>query len=177
MNRHNKVLQYIYFNLLVKYGLLPKCPPWYSCEKMKPLYENEKVSLFWDIPEYLGYEDEDGDKIQRPDGKLILNDKMKILILEMSVPWISNREVKLLDKQVKYRELIVSMKGLYPNHQVEQVTFIVDSLGGYSQSMVDALKYMEFNASERNRMLLNIQKIVLSESRYIINRFKQLTKN
>ena len=177
IKRHNKILQYIYFHILVKYGLIKKCPPWYTNEKVKPHYENDKIILLWDIPEYLGYNDEEDDKMLRPDGKIILKEHSKIQILEMSVPWITNREKKLEEKMLKYRNLIISMKTLYPNYHIEQDTFIVDSLGGYSKSMVDALKKLNFNDDECVRILLNIQKIVLNESRYIINRFKQITRD
>jgi hypothetical protein len=175
IKRHNNILRYIYFNILVKYGIKSTCPSWYSSEKVKPLYENEKISLYWDIPEYLGYDDEDESKVLRPDGKLIIKQQNKMFVLEMSVPWISNREVKFGKKKKKYKDLIASMKILHPQYDIEQVTFIIDSLGGYSESLVHALKTLEFDSNEIKRMLLNIQKIVLTESRNIINRFKQLT--
>ena len=100
-----------------------------------------------------------------------------MFILEMSVPWISNRETKFEEKTNKYRDLIASLKILYPNYEIEQITFIVDSLGGYSKSLVDALRSLDFSSTDVEKMLLCIQKIVLTESRYIINRFKQLTKS
>ena len=143
---------------------------------MKPLYENERVCLYWDIPEYLGYDDEDETKVLRPDGKLIIKQQSKMFLLEMSVPWIKNREIKFKEKEDKYRDLIASMKILHPDYEIEQITFIVDSLGGYSKSLVDALNTLGFDSNAVKRMLLSIQKIVLTESRYIINRFKQLTK-
>ena len=174
--RHDKILRYIYSNLLVKYGFRSKINPWYIDENVKPSYENEKVNLYWDIPEYLGYDDERDDKLLRPDGKLILKDQSLMLILEMSVPWITNREEKFQEKENKYRDLIASISVLHPTYRVEQVTLIVDSLGGYSQSLVDALKRLDFNLSERSRILHNIQKIVLTEACHIVNRFKQLTR-
>ena len=176
IKRHNNILRYIYFNILVKYGIKPACPPWYTNEKVKPLYENERVCLYWDIPEYLGYDDEDETKVLRPDGKLIIKQQSKMFLLEMSVPWIKNREIKFKKKEDKYRDLIASMKILHPDYEIEQITFIVDSLGGYSQSLVDALNTLGFDSNAVKRMLLSIQKIVLTESRYIVNRFKQLTK-
>ena len=142
---------------------------------MKPLYENDKICLYWDIPEYLGYDDEEDSKVLRPDGKLLLKQQSKMFILEMSVPWITNRKKKIEEKVNKYKDLLASLRILHPNYEIEQITFIVDSLGGYSKSLVDALKKLEFSSSDVEKMLLCIQKIVLTESRYIINRFKQLT--
>ena len=38
---------------------------------IKPRYENENVIILWDIPEYVGSEEEDEMKTYRPDGKII----------------------------------------------------------------------------------------------------------
>jgi hypothetical protein len=62
----------------------------------------------------------------RPDGKLIIKQQNKMFVLEMSVPWISNREVKFGKKKKKYKDLIASMKILHPQYDIEQVTFIID---------------------------------------------------
>ena len=99
--RHSSLLKCNYMNLkhVSKYGIKPACPPWYTNEKVKPLYENERVCLYWDIPEYLGYDDEDETKVLRPDGKLIIKQQSKMFLLEMSVPWIKNREIKFKKKR------------------------------------------------------------------------------
>ena len=175
MRRHNKALQYIYFNILVKYNILEKCPPWYSDIIVKPQYENEDICILWDIPEFLGYEDEDESKSLRPDGKLFLKKQKIIYILEMSVPWITNRSEKFEEKEAKYIDIILALKILHPEHSIQQITFIMDGLGGYSSSLPDALKKIGFSRNVRLRILRNMQKIVLMESRCIINRFKQLT--
>ena len=67
------------------------------------------------------------------------------------------------------------MKEMYPNHECEQVTFILDCLGGYSCSYPDALRKIGFTKYECNRILQNTQKIVVTEARYIVNKFKMLT--
>ena len=173
--RHNNALKYIYFNILVKYGIIPKCPPWYSKNEIKPWYENDEICILWDIPEYLGFDDEDDSKLLRPDGKLIFKTTRKVMLLEMSVPWIQNRERKFAEKEEKYRELVLSMKTLYADYEIKQVTFIMDCLGGYSSSCIEALKDIGFSKYEYERILRNMQKVVITESRYIINKFKQLT--
>jgi hypothetical protein len=96
-------------------------------------------------------------------------------VLEMSVPWVQNRETKYDEKDKKYKDLLITMRGLYRDYKIEQVTFIVDVLGGYSNSLVESLKTLGFSEVERSSILRNIQKIVLSESRYIVNRFKLRT--
>ena len=93
----------------------------------------------------------------------------------MSAPWMQNRETKFAEKVDKYRELILSMKAMYKNYEIKQVTFIMDCLGGYSCSLVEALKEIGFSKYEYEQILRNMQKIVVTESRYIVNKFKKLT--
>ena len=174
--KHNNVLKYIYFNVLKKYGLVTECPPWYSKCEIKAKYENDQICLLWDIPEYMGYDDEEESKVLRPDGKMILKNEQKVIILEMSVPWIQNRESKLIEKEKKYRELIPKIQEMYPNFECEQATFIIDCLGGYSSSYIDALKKVGLTDRECKQIVRNTQKIVVTEGRSIVNKFKMLAK-
>ena len=119
--------------------------------------------------------DVNDNEVLRPDGRLMLKKEKIMYILEMSVPWIQNRETKFKNKEDKYKDLLINMRGLYKDYKIEQVTFIIDVLGGYSQSLVDSLKKLKFTDVERSSILRNAQKIVLSESRYIVNRFKLRT--
>ena len=94
IKHHNRVLQFILFHVLHMYSLIDKCPRWFVNIRIKPHYENEDLILLLDIPEYSGVDEEEDDKLLRPDGKLILKKKKIVYVLEMSVPWISNREKK-----------------------------------------------------------------------------------
>ena len=136
---------------------------------------NNDVTVYWDILEYSGHDDEEEDKILRPDGKIIRKGVKKIYVLEMSIPWIENRELKLNEKVEKYKSTVQSMKVDNPLFEVQQLTFIVDCLGGYSKSFPDALKTLEFTKIEIDRICLETQKIVISEATNTINRFKVLT--
>ena len=82
------------FHVLHMYSLIDNCPPWFVNVTIKPHYENEDLILLSDIPEYSGVDEEEDDNVLRPDGKLILKKKKIVYVLEMSVPWISNREKK-----------------------------------------------------------------------------------
>ena len=173
--RHDKVLQHILFNFLLKRKMLEKCPPWYSKIEIKTHYESEEVEVFWDIPEYSGNEEEEEDKILRPDGKIILKDEKMIFILEQSVPWVTNREVKLKEKEEKYRNIIRTIKLDYPEYNVKQLTFIIDCLGGYSNSLKESIRQLRFTKYEQQLILIALQKIVVSEARTLINHFKLVT--
>ena len=173
--RHDLTLQYILFNFLVKMKMVEVCPPWYSKSKIKPMYENEDILLLWDVPEYNGREDEIEENILRPDAKIIFKKMKKIFIIEQSVPWISNRENKMEEKIEKYKNIIRSIKLNNIDHTVEQITIIVDCLGGYSDSLKENMRKLGFTKSDQSRILKGVQKIILTEARSTINHFKLLT--
>ena len=93
----------------------------------------------------------------------------------MSVPWIVNRKTKFEEKVEKYKSAIQTLKVDNPLYNIQQITFIVDCLGGYSKSFIDALKIMEFDKWEIEKMCLDIQKILITEATSTINKFKVLT--
>ena len=139
---------------------------------IKPKYENKNVTIVWDIPEYSGVEgQEDESKLYRPDGKIIFNHDRKVLLLEMSVPWIQNREVKLNEKIQKYQSIIRNLKLEYPGYKVDQATFIIDVLGGYSKHLKENIAKLGYNGDMIDKLLLKLQKIVLSEAVYIMKKF------
>ena len=150
------------------YSLIDKCPPWFVNVTIKPHYENEDLILLWDIPEYLGVDEEEDDNVLRPDGKLILKKKKIVYVLEMSVPWISNREKKIVEKELKYENIIRSLKLQYPDHHVEQLTFIIDCLGGFSKTLVKSLRKLDLSSNTCDSILLGIQKIVMDEARHLL---------
>ena len=71
--------------------------------------------------------------------------------------------------------MIQTLKVDNPLHNVQQITFIIDCLGGYSKSFIDALKILEFDKWEIDKMCLDIQKILITEATSTINKFKVLT--
>ena len=174
--RHDKVLQWILFHFLEKYNLIERCPAWYSKIAIKPFYEMENVKLYWDIPEYYGNENEDENQTLRPDGKIILVDTKEIYILEMSVPWLDNRNQKFVDKELKYVNIIQRLKIDYPEYNVKQLTFIMDGLGGYSKELVTNLETLKFSITEIDTILYGMQKIVLSEAVSMTRQFKIRTQ-
>ena len=169
--RHDKTLQWILFNFLFKHKLVEKCPPWYSNITIKPYYENKTTKLFWDIPEYSGSEDEEGDRVLRPDGKIVFNNKKKIYILEMLVSWTDNPANKSKEKESKYEDIVQILKINNLGYDVKQLTFIIDGLGAYSNELVLSLKNL-FNKKEIKPILYGMQKIVLTEAVTMIRHFK-----
>ena len=93
----------------------------------------------------------------------------------MSVPWIENRTTKLNEKVEKYKNIVQSMKIDNPGFLVNQATFIVDCLGGYSDDLISNLTSVGLTRKEIDDILPGIQKIVVTEANSTINRFKVLT--
>ena len=94
----------------------------------------------------------------------------------MSVPWLENRDDKFKAKENKYVDIIQRLKIDYPNYTVTQLTFIIDSLGGYSKELVTSLKTLNFGTRELESILYGMQKIVLTEAVNIIRQFKIRTQ-
>ena len=93
--RHNRALQIIIFRVLKQLSFIDKVPPWYSPVTIKPFYENDHGKVYWDIPEYSGAEDDEvEERVFRPDAKIVFQKEKKIVVVEMSVPWIESRSDK-----------------------------------------------------------------------------------
>ena len=94
----------------------------------------------------------------------------------MSIPWISNRKSKFIEKEEKYVNIVQRLKIDNPGFEVKQLTFIMDVLGGYSKELVTNLKYLKFTKIDIDKILLKMKKIVLTEATSIIRHFKIRTK-
>ena len=66
-------------------------PPWYSQVQSKSLYESEDVQAFWDIPLFAEYNEV---RAKRVDARIVDHQAKTVTTLEMSCPWIQNREKK-----------------------------------------------------------------------------------
>ena len=139
------------------------------------MYKNEKIQVYWDIPEYSGHEDDLENGPLRPDGKIINESTKNIFVLEMSIPWIENRNSKLEEKEEKYINIVQSLKVENPGYIVKQLTFIIDCMGGYSNELIKNLKLLEFTRNEIDYIMPGIQKILVTEADSVINHFKILT--
>ena len=52
LSRHNGALKILFFELLEDYQLIEAAPPWYSATQPNPLYQNDQVTAYWDVPVY-----------------------------------------------------------------------------------------------------------------------------
>ena len=63
-------------------------------------------------------------------GRRIVNHKSKqVTTLEMSCPWVNNREEKSKEKTFKYGPLCWELKQQFSGYEVQQHNIIIDALG------------------------------------------------
>ena len=170
--RHDSAFKCIVFPILTQYKLIDQCPTWYSPSKVKPNYKNEIAEFWWDTPEYQGNEEEDDTKVFRPDAKLRLKQERQIFILEIAVPWINNREIKYQEKIDKYRNVLNKLKLVYLNYEVNQLTFIIDVLGGHSKHLRENISKIIKDKARIKCIIYNMQKSVLPSAAHIARKFK-----
>ena len=171
--RHNAAcaLKILFFELLKNYQLVEVVPPWYSPTQPKPFHENEQAAVYWDVPVYADYTEVHANRI---DARIVDKENQIVTLLEMSSPWLENREQKEKEKTLKYAPLRLELKQQYPEYNINQVNVIIDVLGGYSNELYSSVS--DLLGAERSRECLRrMQKSVLSSSLNIATSFKVLS--
>ena len=171
--RHDDALKCFFFPLLKLYGFISKTPHWYTWETIKPMYENERVNIYWDIPEYTGNDKETlNTRLKRPDGKICLREEKKIYLVEMSVPWICLRHEKYEYKARKYDDIKSKLKIDHPDYKIEQITIIMDVFGGYENNLSENIEKVINDKIETRRIIRNMQKSIITNEAHIARTFK-----
>ena len=115
---------------------------WYSQAQPKPMYENDRVVAYYDAPLFA---DTTNVKANRIDAKIIDKERKEVKMLEMSCPWVANREEKAVEKTSKYGPLCWELQQRHPDYKVAQYDIIIDVLGGYSQDLTKTLRQLVGN--------------------------------
>ena len=95
LQRHNNAFKILFFEVLRSLDLVTKVEPWFSQVTPKPLYENEHATAFWDVPLFA---DTTQVKANRIDATVIDKTSKQVRVIEMSCPWLENREAKDFEK-------------------------------------------------------------------------------
>ena len=111
-------------------------------------------------------------RANRIDARIVDSTAKPVILLEMSCPWMNNREIKSCEKTEKYAPLRLELKRQFPGYQVKQFNIVMDVLGGYSEEMKSTIRSLVKRGKE---VLLKMQKVVLSESLNIARFLKVLT--
>ena len=119
LERHNNVLRILFFEILTKYNLLPREEyAWYKQTIAKPVYENEELKALWDV---LPFAEQVEVRANRIDASKV---KKEVILIEMSCPWMENRQMKTEEKMRKYGPLRWEHKVQYPGYKVSQHNII-----------------------------------------------------
>ena len=118
---------------------MTKVEPWFSQVTPKPLYENEHATAFWDVPLFAATTQV---KAKRIDATAIDKTSKQVRVIEMSCPWLENRESKDFKKTAKYSQLRLYLTNRYPENQVNQYNIILDVLGGCSKEVEQNIKML-----------------------------------
>ena len=146
-------------------------PPWYSPTQPKLSYEKEQATVSWDVPVYADHIEVHANRV---DARIVDKENKTVTLLEMSCPWVENREQKEKEKTLKYAPLRLELKQQYPGYKINQVNIIIDVLGGYSKELYSSVR--DLLGAERSRECLRrMQKSVLSSSLNIARSFKVLS--
>ena len=158
--RHNNALKILFFQVIRALDLVTSEVPWFSKTQPKPIYENERAAAYWDIPLC-------ADNMH---ATIVDKENKKVSVIEMSCPWVENREEKAAEKTTKYGPLRWELEQRFPDHRVTQYNIIVDVLGSYSRGVKKAPK--ELVGDKSDTIALQIQKSVITSSLNIARRFK-----
>ena len=90
------------------------------------------------------------------DGRIVDRKEKKVILIEMSCPWVSNREQKEQEKSDKYAPLRWEMRQQFPGHTITQLNVIVDVLGGYSMETAEKVRKL-LGLDRGNQVLFNMQ--------------------
>ena len=131
------------------------------------MYKSERAIAYWDIPFYA---DSTVVKANRTDATIVDKESETVAVLEMSCPWIQNREEKTDDKTAKYGPLLWELKQRFPKYKVTQYNIIIDVLGGYSKDISQALKQLV--GEKRNVAAQQKQKAVMTSTFNTARTFK-----
>lgn len=170
LRRHNKALTILITEVLIKFKFIEQRPSWFSPIQIKPYYDNNLATVWWDIPEEFG--ELRATNAKRPDAKILDKMNRSVTIIEQSIPWISNRETKEIEKQEKYEDVRRNNRIKYKGHTVDQANIIMDGLGGFSPNLRVNIKKIIGEKRVVEEIIYKMQKVVVSEAAHIARKFK-----
>ena len=105
------------------------------------------------------------------DAMVIDKTSKQVRVIEMSCPWLENRESKDSEKTTKYSQLRLELTNRYPEYKVNQYNIIMDVLGGCSKEVEKNIK--ELVVDKCASIMRQMQIEILSRSLHIGRMFKQ----
>ena len=87
------------FKYLARHNSRHNIPPWFSPTEPKPVDEKHRAKAYWNV---LVYAKNTGVRVNTIDVRIINKKDKKVTLLEMSCPWMENREAKESEKTMRY---------------------------------------------------------------------------
>ena len=109
-------------------------------------------------------------KAKRIDATVIDKTSKQVTVIEMSCPWLENRESKDFEKTTKYSQLRLELTNPYLQYKVNQYNIIIDVLGGCAKEVEQNIK--ELVGDKCELVMRQMQKAILSSSLHIARMFK-----
>ena len=86
--------------------------------------------------------------------------------------WLDNREDRYEEKRSKYNDIMRNIRRVEEGFEVDQITIVIDSLGGFSKSLQENIGKVVEEKKSVDRIVKKMQKAVLCESSRIARCFK-----
>ena len=102
-------------------------------------------------------------------------EERRITLLEMSSPWIENREQKNQEKTSKYAPLRWEMSQQFPGYTISQQNIIGDVLGGYSKATVESVREL-VGVQNADDVLARMQKAAIVSTLNVARTFNIYVK-
>ena len=126
------------------------------------------MQAYWDISVFVVYNKV---RAKRMDAKIVDHQAKTVTTLEMSCPWIQNREKKDEEKVLKYGLLRWERKLQFKGYsRITQYNIMIYVLGGQSSSMEGSLRQLLEN--KREEALKRMQRLIILSSLNISRTFK-----
>ena len=97
----------------------------------------------------------------------------KVLMVEMSCPWLGNRNKKETEKTEQYGPLRLELSRQHPAYKIIQLNVIMDVLGGWSKEL--EIEMRNIIGTRHREILMKIQKADLRCTLNIARTFKTIT--
>lgn len=99
-----------------------------------------------------------------------------IFILEITISWIDNRDKRYDEKVEKYEAIRRNIVRDEPDYTVDQITLVMDSLGGYSKNLRENIGKIFKDSKMVDKIIRKMQKSVLNGSVHTSRCFKLETQ-
>ena len=130
------------------------------------VFENNKGKLVWDFE----FKMRQTSSARRPDLTLEDKETKRIWICDVACPQENNIEAKVKEKMDKYQQLAFETREKRAGYRVEVVSLIIGCLGGGIRRMCKHVQKVIENEKEMERIVKEMQKIVLMDSESIMRK-------